>query len=279
MLTWLQENDLLQGELPRRLGREDALLLPEGGLDAALALSRTTDREILFPVPAEEGTALYSLWEFRPWGRKPLPKPFYLFCEGAVTEANYFRGFQRYLEQEPVYRGMLTIVPCASNTTQIVREAEKYAEKHLLSEGEVWCVFDKDDFPAARFNEAVARTETLTAESSGVSWHAAWSNECFEIWFVLHFADYRANNDREQYLHFLKKQLGGYRKNQEDLFDRLLEEGSPRLAIRYARRMLEEAGSRPPSEIAPGTTVFRLVEELAAYLPEEVGKRFLTTDA
>ena len=260
------------------LGKGSCLFLPEGGLDAALGLSGATRQEILFAVEGEEGTALYSLWEFQPWGSLPLPRPFYLFCEGAVTEANYFRGFQRALDQEPVYRGMLTIVPCASNTTQIVREAERYAEKHLLAEGEIWCVFDKDDFPVERFNQAVQLTEDLTAASAGVSFHAAWSNECFEIWFVLHFADYRSNNHREQYLHFLKKKLGRYRKNQEDLFDRLLEKGDPRLAIRYARRILEESAGRPPGEIAPGTTVFRLVEELAAYLPEDLRNRFLTRD-
>ena len=77
------------------LGKGSCLFLPEGGLDAALGLSGATRQEILFAVEGEEGTALYSLWEFQPWGSLPLPRPFYLFCEGAVTEANYFRGFQR----------------------------------------------------------------------------------------------------------------------------------------------------------------------------------------
>ncbi len=78
-------------ELLRLLGKENALLLWEGGLDRALELSAKTEREILFTVPVDGDTAIYSLWEFQPWGTLPLPKPFYIFCEGN-TEALYFQG-------------------------------------------------------------------------------------------------------------------------------------------------------------------------------------------
>ena len=78
-------------ELLRLLGKENALLLWEGGLDRALELSTKAEREILFIVPVDGDAAIYSLWEFQPWGTLPLPESFYIFCEGN-TEALYFQG-------------------------------------------------------------------------------------------------------------------------------------------------------------------------------------------
>ena len=45
--------------------------------------------------------------------------------------------------------------------------------------------------------------------------------------------------------------------------------GNPKLAIRYAKRIIKENEGRTPTEIAPGTKVYELVEELAKYLPGE----------
>lgn len=54
-----------------------------------------------------------------------------------------------------------------------------------------------------------------------------------------------------------------------------MECGSPKLAIRYVRRIIKEGQGKTPTEIAPGTKVYELVEELAKYLPEEEQRRFL----
>ena len=36
----------------------------------------------------------------------------------------------------------------------------------------------------------------------------AWSNECIELWFVLHFQELAVNNGREQYQRILKQKYG-----------------------------------------------------------------------
>ena len=46
--------------------------------------------------------------------------------------------------------------------------------------------------------------------------------------------------------------------------------GSPKLAIRYARRIIENGEGKTPAEIAPGTKVYELVEELAKYFTEDI---------
>jgi hypothetical protein len=64
-------------------------------------------------------------------------------------------------------------------------------------------------------------------------------------------------------------------KYQKDIFDILMEKGNPKLAIRYAKRIIKDGQGRTPTEIAPGTKVYELVEELAKYLPEEKQKKFV----
>ena len=64
-------------------------------------------------------------------------------------------------------------------------------------------------------------------------------------------------------------------KNMQNIFDILLEYGNPKLAIRYAKRIIKDGAGKTPTEIAPGTKVFELAEELAKYLPEEVQINFV----
>ena len=69
--------------------------------------------------------------------------------------------------------------------------------------------------------------------------------------------------------------IGRYRKNMNDIFTILMEYGNPKLAIRYAKRIIKDGEGKTPTEISPGTKVYELVEELAKYLPEEVQERFI----
>lgn len=69
--------------------------------------------------------------------------------------------------------------------------------------------------------------------------------------------------------------IGKYQKNMKDIFRILMEKGSPKLAIRYAKRIIEDGNGKTPTEIAPGTKVYKLVEELTRYLPEEDKDRYL----
>ena len=68
--------------------------------------------------------------------------------------------------------------------------------------------------------------------------------------------------------------IGKYQKNMKDVFNILMEKGNPKLAIRYAKRIMKDGQGKTPTEIAPGTKVYELVEELAKYLPENVAQKF-----
>ena len=73
--------------------------------------------------------------------------------------------------------------------------------------------------------------------------------------------------------------IGKYQKRMENIFDILMEKGNPKLAIRYAKRIIKEGEGKTPTEIAPGTKVYELVEELAKYLPEEIAYKCKNEDS
>jgi hypothetical protein len=207
---------------------------------------------------------------------------YYIFCEGQRTEPYYFEGFKQLIEDNPVYRDMvlIEIEPCQAETMRVIGMAERYVEKNKIKKGQIWCVYDKDSFPASDFNGVVKRAERLNQENPELQYHAAWSNECIEFWFLLHFTYYTSNNHRAEYQSFLNDKfqelgLGKYQKNMKNIFEILMEKGNPKLAIRYAKRIIKDGQGRTPTEIAPGTKVYELVEELAKYLPENQRKQFL----
>lgn len=207
---------------------------------------------------------------------------YYIFCEGEQTEPQYFDGFKRWIEDNPIYKDMvlIEIEPCGAETMRVIGRAEEYVKKNKLTKGQIWCVYDKDSFPAKDFNGVSERAAVLNREKTEMQYHTAWSNECIEFWFLLHFAYYVSNNHRTDYVKFLNEKfaelkIGKYQKNMSNIFEILINYGNPKLAVRYGKRIIEESKGKTPTETAPGTRVYALVEELAKYLPEEIKEKFL----
>ena len=205
---------------------------------------------------------------------------YYIFCEGEQTEPLYFDGFKRLIEANPIYRNMvlIEIEPCAADTMRVIGKAERYVEENHIKRGQIWCVYDKDSFPAGNFNGVTERAAKLSQDNPDLQYHTAWSNECIEFWFILHFTYYTSNNHRTEYISFLNDKfrnlgIGKYQKNMKCTFDILKDYGDPKLAIRYAKRIISDAKGRTPADTAPGTKVYELVEELVKFLPEDARQR------
>lgn len=197
---------------------------------------------------------------------------YYIFCEGVQTEPLYFEGFKQLIEDNPIYRKMvlIQIEPCGAETMRVIGMAEEYVRKNHITKGQIWCVYDKDSFPPERFNGVAERAASLNKDNDVLQYHVAWSNECIEFWFLLHFAYYTSNNHRSEYIEFLSKKFkelgfGAYEKNRKDTFTILQEYGNEDLAIRYAKRIITDNEGKTPTDIAPGTKVYELVEELRKY--------------
>ena len=121
---------------------------------------------------------------------------------------------------------------------------------------QVWVVFDRDSFTPQHFNAAC-----LIADQNGI--HKAYSNEAFELWYVLHFFYLDTGITRDDYCQRLSQPdcLGyKYEKKSQIIYDELLPRQS--IAIRNAKRLLSQYNPKNPGTDKPSTTVHLLVEQL-----------------
>ena len=181
--------------------------------------------------------------------RRPQIPRILIVCEGERTEPDYFSQF----------KVTTTVKGEAMNTlSQVERTIFLRDEDRRFDQ--VWCVFDLDSFPKQNFEKAIqlAKKENI---------RVAYSNEAFELWYVLHFDYLQSQVDRRQYITILESRLGiGYSKNDRTIYERLLSR-QPQ-AIANAERLLEEHHLHHlySSDKKPSTTVHELVLELNKYI-------------
>jgi len=183
---------------------------------------------------------------------RPLRPRFLIVCEGSKTEPNYFRRFR--VNAQVVE---LKVLGLGDNTLSLM---EQTCERMRQDEYEqVWCVFDRNSFPAQQFNAALE-----LARRRGI--HVAYSNEAFELWYLVHFHYYDIATPRSDYMRMLSERLGfRYQKNNRKMYD-LLQDRQPE-AIRNAQRLLDFYGpEHNPERDNPCTTVHLLVQELNRYI-------------
>ena len=196
------------------------------------------------------------------------PERILIVTEGTKTEPYYFEGFRKRINDS--FEGeyiTVEVIGMGENTVSLFNSARHLAEKSFEGYTQVWVVYDKDSFPARDFNaiEDLCRA----ASGNGVSYKAAWTNESFELWFLLHFcfvdsALDRASIPRRLSRHLAKAGHGKYQKARSDMFDLLRPYMG--FAISNAKRLEEANKGKTPSQSNPGTTVHHLVNELAPYL-------------
>lgn len=190
-------------------------------------------------------------------GVREVKQSFLIVCEGENTEPDYFRAFRMTTAKvKAVGQAMntLSLVTKAIN----IREADK-KKKRVYDQ--CWVVFDKDDFLANDFNQAI-----MLAEKN--DFHVAYSNQAFEYWFLLHYNLYTGPLHRNQYEKMLSKLTGiPYVKTEGfgTVMYNLLLKRQP-LAIKNAEIVLAEISHGNPAEEESSTTVHRLVKELNKYL-------------
>lgn len=213
---------------------------------------------------------------------EPASEKFYIFCEGTQTEPLYFRGFENAIKSNAIYKNLVHVhvEGVGAETLRVIYAAEEYVKIHKIENANIWCVYDKDSFPKGDFNAVSQRAETLNQQQEKVRYRVAWSNQCIEYWFILHFAYYDSDNSRRDYRKFLHtkfKELGWtkYEKNNEELFSIMTEKGNPKQAIKYAERRLVYLEGKSDTASVPATKVHLLVKELAKYLPNEIRMRYL----
>jgi hypothetical protein len=151
---------------------------------------------------------------------------------------------------------------------------ELMASDESIKEKEVWVVFDMDinheqgSQQKEDFNKAIE-----LAQKNNI--RVAYSNDTFELWFVLHYQYIDTPWIRDQYYDKLSELWGcNYPKDGKAkafcrrIYQLLLEDDNAdqEKAIDWGRKLHDKQTDLTFAERNPCTTVFELVEELNQYL-------------
>lgn len=201
--------------------------------------------------------------------RKIQPEYHLIITEGENTEPKYFEAVKEAINKTAPGRIQLEIFGEGDNTVNLFTKAKARAAQGPNVYKHIWIVYDTDDFPAKDVNLTAELCRNASTEAR--TFHAIWSNQCIELWFLLHFSYMHSDLHRRGYLPKLSEKLksigaGEYRKNRDDMFAILL----PRMetAISNAKRLHDENGEKAPADSTPGTMVYELIEVLKPYLEE-----------
>lgn len=186
-----------------------------------------------------------------------VKQSFLIICEGENTEPDYFNAFR-------LTSANIKAIGQGISTIGLVQKAIriKEDERHKGSSyDQCWVVFDKDDFPNNDFNTAI----TL-AENNGIK--VAYSNQAFELWFLLHYNLIQGAMHRNQYASKLNEYLDFAYSKERGIGTLMYQVLLPKQndAIRNARTILQQWDGVSPALAESSTKVHLLVEELNKYL-------------
>jgi hypothetical protein len=221
------------------------------------------------------------------WNRKPqerqvdvrsVRRRFLIISEGTKTEPLYFKAIEKSL---PL--GTVQVVACGTGRSElslveVIADLRKDKEEELaVTFDEVWAVFDKDSFPESDFDNAIH-----SCAGQRKKYSVAWSNECFELWYLLHLKDQKTGLGRKTIYKALETalEIEGYEKLKGDagrtVHEQMATHANQATAIARAKKLygdwnnLEVKKRVPPSRQNPCSTVYQLVEKLlACRLPEK----------
>ena len=198
-------------------------------------------------------------------GRKRY-KTILIVCEGQ-TEKLYFDSFviRKDLKVEVIDKKgqtKLKLVNETSNLIKTLKKKEKYEE--------VWCVFDMDKKEGGKdfsdFDNAISK-----AKSNQIK--VAYSNDCFELWFYLHYHYIDNEEERKFYFEKLGEKWGinyekeGKKENfSQTIYEKLKDKQNK--AIKNAKKLYDEEKNKDFRKTKkyhkqnPITTVFKLVKFL-----------------
>lgn len=183
----------------------------------------------------------------------------YIFCKGEKTEPLYLKGLINELHSPNIE---IKVKGTGYNTQSLIDYADQNSQEKS-EDDDVWIVLDKDDFP--NFEKSIKN-----AQSKG--FNIAYSNECFELWYLLHFSKFNTPCGRKMYytklLPELKKldskiRIESYR-NKGKAIKNIYELLKPfqETAIENSKWLEIQNKHINPISQKPSTTVHHLVETL-----------------
>ncbi len=180
-----------------------------------------------------------------------------ILCEDEKSSRLYLKAFPydpRRVEVRTEGTGHNT-----DSLVELAMRLKRDADRAGRPYNRVYCVFDRDSFPAQNFNRAfqLARNNAI---------YPIWVNEAFELWYLLHFDYINTGIGRAQYKGMLdqpNRLNGSYQKNDDTIYARL-KEHQPK-AFKFARKLAKhwiDQGGCNPEVCNPSTNV----DDLVAFL-------------
>lgn len=186
---------------------------------------------------------------------------FLIVCEGQ-TEELYFSSF-------PVVSATVELHNLEGQSKlQLVRATELIVDQADYNYNQIWCVFDMD---VKGGQKEYADFDNAIEQANSKGYQVAYSNDCFELWFYLHFRYTDQASHRSFYYQKLSEiwdinyeKYGKQRQFCLTNYQRLNEDErcSQMEAIRNAQNLSDRQNNLPPSKQNPATTVHQLVQEL-----------------
>jgi len=127
--------------------------------------------------------------------RRTINNKVLILCSG-LTEKKYFDHIKRKYNDALVKITVEIEEHKRGNPIAIVDRAVAERDRYL----EIWCVFDRDEFPD--FDDAIKKADAYYNIS------CAFSNEAIEYWFLLHYENLTKALTRKQLNELLQRELG-----------------------------------------------------------------------
>lgn len=199
--------------------------------------------------------------------KKIQPEYHLIVTEGTDTEPAYFGAMKEIINSTYSDHIQLIVHGAGDNTLSLFQKAKNMVSSSANGYKHVWIIYDTDDFPPEHINKTAELCVSESTEET--TYHAIWSNQCIELWFLLHFSFMQSDLHRTSYWSKLTQALtflnyGEYEKNRTDMYQILFPYMDA--AIINAKKLSKINEGRLPSASAPGTKVYELVEKLKPYL-------------
>ena len=228
------------------------------------------------PIKKSDANKPWAAYRDRKRVRREERRYILVASEDKKSSIYYFAALNDRLK---AHSATLGVIPkgIGRNTQSLVNFVKKHKDEWLKEVqldvdiddfNEVWILFDRDGFPKCRFDNAIR-----SAESVANGFHVAWSNECFELWYLLHFKDVTSPMMRKdiysELADFLKLKHSYEKYKGEDGLDihkKMASHPNVGKAIKKAKRLHGSvvADQVVPNEANPCTLVYLLVEKLLA---------------
>lgn len=187
----------------------------------------------------------------------------YLICTEGLSEALYFSHYRS--TTGPI----IVSLDKSDQKVSLVRKTIEEKNIRILNGefdeeiDEAWVVLDRDIEPLNKFDKAYFNQALELAKANDI--FVAYSNDAFELWYLLHYQDLWTATHRDQLCKMLCRHRGVKYQKYDDLYKEI--KAFRPIALKRAARLLKSE-TKPESD-NPSTTVHILVEKLI----NEIGYR------